>query len=106
MHSDFFLDPDRADEDGLVGVGGDLTPQRLLDAYSRGIFPFYDDASPILWWSPDPRTVLELDGLHVSRRSRARFGRVSFRSRSTVISPVSSRAARTGPAKDNGSFLR
>ena len=60
--------PDLADEYGLVAVGGDLTPGRLLEAYRRGIFPWYDAQTPILWWSPDPRAVFELDGLHVSRR--------------------------------------
>ena len=63
-----FLDPEHADAEGLVGVGGDLSPHRLLDAYRRGIFPFYDDSMPILWWSPDPRAIFELDGLYVSRR--------------------------------------
>jgi leucyl/phenylalanyl-tRNA--protein transferase len=63
-----FLDPERADPEGLVGVGGDLSPARLLEAYARGIFPFYDDSMPILWWSPDPRAIFELDGLKVSRR--------------------------------------
>jgi len=63
-----FLDPERADADGLVGVGGDLRPARLLEAYRRGIFPWFDDESPILWWSPDPRAIFEMDGLHVSRR--------------------------------------
>jgi leucyl/phenylalanyl-tRNA---protein transferase len=65
-----FLDPRLTDEFGLVGVGGDLSPTRLLDAYRHGIFPWYDDETPILWWSPDPRAVFELDGLHVSRRLR------------------------------------
>jgi leucyl/phenylalanyl-tRNA--protein transferase len=64
----FFLDPQRADADGLVGIGGDLSPHRLLDAYRRGIFPFFDEDSPLLWWSPDPRAIFELDGLHVARR--------------------------------------
>jgi leucyl/phenylalanyl-tRNA--protein transferase len=63
-----FLDPELADSDGLVGVGGELSPRRLLLAYSSGIFPFFDEDTPILWWSPDPRAILELDGLHVSRR--------------------------------------
>jgi leucyl/phenylalanyl-tRNA--protein transferase len=63
-----FLDPEFADAEGLVGVGGDLCPERLLQAYRHGIFPFYDDSMPILWWSPDPRAVIELDGLKVSRR--------------------------------------
>lgn len=63
-----FLDPRLADADGLVGVGGDLSPGRLLEAYRHGIFPFFDADSPILWWSPDPRAIFEMDGLHVSRR--------------------------------------
>src|SRR5262245_44667286 len=68
MRRSFFLDPELADADGLVAVGGDLSPPRLLEAYRRGIFPWYDAESPILWWSPDPRAVFELDGLRVSRR--------------------------------------
>jgi leucyl/phenylalanyl-tRNA--protein transferase len=68
MSDGFFLEPERAGPEGLVAVGGDLTPARLLEAYCRGIFPYYDDQTPILWWSPDPRAVIELDGLHVSRR--------------------------------------
>jgi leucyl/phenylalanyl-tRNA---protein transferase len=64
------LDPELADEFGLVAVGGDLGPVRLLEAYRRGIFPWYDDQTPILWWSPDPRAIFPLDGLHVSRRLR------------------------------------
>ena len=68
MKLPFALDPEDADADGLVGVGGDLHSNTLLEAYRRGIFPWYDDDLPILWWSPDPRAVFELDGLHVSRR--------------------------------------
>ena len=62
------MPPELADRDGLVGVGGDLSPSTLLRAYSDGVFPWFSDGDPILWWSPDPRGVLELDGLHVSRR--------------------------------------
>lgn len=53
-----FPDPALADPDGLLGAGGDLSPARLLDAYSSGIFPWYSEGEPILWWSPDPRFVL------------------------------------------------
>lgn len=63
-----FPDPMLFDEQGLIAVGGDLSPARLLAAYRAGIFPWYGDDTPILWWSPDPRAVIELDGLHVSRR--------------------------------------
>ena len=77
--SDSLLNPELADDSGLVAVGGDLRPQRLLEAYRRGIFPWYDEDTPICWWSPDPRAVIELDGLHVSRRLRRtlRSGRFS-----------------------------
>jgi leucyl/phenylalanyl-tRNA--protein transferase len=68
MPRGFFLDPEWADPEGLVGIGGDLSPGRLLEAYRRGIFPWFDEETPILWWSPDPRAIFELDGLHVSRR--------------------------------------
>lgn len=63
-----FPDPSQAEPDGLLAVGGDLSPERLLTAYAEGIFPWYDERSPILWWSPDPRLVLEPEALHVSRR--------------------------------------
>ncbi len=56
-----------ASSDGLLAVGGDLRPERLLEAYRHGIFPWYDDDQPILWWSPDPRAVLFPGKLHVSR---------------------------------------
>lgn len=63
-----FPDPAHADEDGLLAVGGDLSPQRLLMAYGQGIFPWYSENAPILWWSPDPRLILEPSKIHVPRR--------------------------------------
>jgi leucyl/phenylalanyl-tRNA--protein transferase len=63
-----FLLPELADETGLVAVGGDLRPQRLIQAYRSGIFPWYAAGEPICWWSPDPRAIFELDGLYISRR--------------------------------------
>lgn len=62
------LDPEAADTQGLVAVGGDLRPETLLDAYRRGVFPWYDESLPVCWWSPDPRAVIALDSFHVSRR--------------------------------------
>ena len=56
-----------ASPEGLVAIGGDLRPERLLEAYRHGIFPWYNDEQPILWWSPDPRAVLFPRHLHVSR---------------------------------------
>lgn len=60
-----FPDPRQADAQGLVAVGGDLSPERLLAAYRRGIFPW--SVNPVTWWSPDPRGIFELDQFHVSR---------------------------------------
>jgi leucyl/phenylalanyl-tRNA---protein transferase len=64
------LRPESADESGLVAVGGDLLPARLLEAYRRGVFPWYNEGDPVCWWSPDPRAIFELDRFHVSRRFR------------------------------------
>jgi len=74
-----FPDPERAEPDGLLAVGGDLSPERLLAAYAEGIFPWYDDESPILWWSPDPRLVLEPAWLHVPGSLRRTLRRGRFR---------------------------
>lgn len=63
-----FPHPNQADEDGLLAAGGDLKPETLLEAYSQGIFPWYAEGEPILWWSPDPRMVLYPDQLYRSKR--------------------------------------
>ena len=63
-----FPDPDSADAEGLVAHGGDLEPSTLVAAYRLGIFPWPYDETALLWWSPNPRAVLPLDALHVSRR--------------------------------------
>jgi leucyl/phenylalanyl-tRNA--protein transferase len=63
-----FPPADAADPEGLLAIGGDLTVPRLLAAYRSGIFPWYSDDQPILWWSPDPRMVLPFDEFHCSRR--------------------------------------
>ena len=65
-----FPDPELAEEDGLLAVGGDLSEDRLLLAYSMGIFPWYADGQPLLWWSPDPRLVLMPAELRISRSLR------------------------------------
>jgi leucyl/phenylalanyl-tRNA--protein transferase len=74
-----FPSPEDADEDGLVAVGGDLSPARLLRAYDLGIFPWFDEDTPPLWWSPDPRAVLTAEGLHVSRSLARTLARGRFR---------------------------
>ncbi len=67
-----FPEPSLAEPDGLLAVGGDLQVDRLVIAYSQGIFPCYSEGTPILWWSPDPRPVIYPDRLHVPKRL-ARF---------------------------------
>jgi len=62
-----FPSPYLASKEGLLAIGGDLSPKRLLLAYSNGIFPWYSEGEPILWWSPDPRLVLYPAELNVSR---------------------------------------
>ena len=77
-----WIPPELAEPDGFVGVGGDLAPRTLLRAYAEGVFPWFNEGDPILWWSPDPRGVIELyadasthpdatpgyGALHVSKR--------------------------------------
>lgn len=65
---DMGLDPEFASQFGLVAVGGDLEPERVLRAYAAGIFPWFNEGEPVCWWSPDPRAIFELDRFHVPRR--------------------------------------
>jgi leucyl/phenylalanyl-tRNA--protein transferase len=73
-----FPEPSGFDDDGLVAIGGDVTPERLLVAYERGIFPLYTRDTPPLWWSPNPRAVLPLDELHASRSLERRLQRTDY----------------------------
>lgn len=66
-HSYTFPNPNHAGPEGIVAYGGDLNPNRIIKAYMNGIFPWYNEGDPILWWSPNPRLVLELDELKVSK---------------------------------------
>jgi leucyl/phenylalanyl-tRNA--protein transferase len=81
LHPELFPDVELAlrDPDGLLAVGGDLSQRRLLAAYRRGIFPWYSDQQPILWWSPDPRSVLFPQELHISRSLRKTLRQERFR---------------------------
>lgn len=63
---------------GLLAIGGDLSPERLKNAYANGIFPWYSPDQPILWWSPDPRTVLHPEHLRISRSLRKTLSRGHF----------------------------
>jgi len=78
---DAFPDIESAFEvpDGLLAAGGDLSKERLLYAYRHGIFPWFDDGQPILWWSPDPRCVLHPESLRLSRRTLRSLNKSDFR---------------------------
>ncbi|MGC3997747.1 MAG: leucyl/phenylalanyl-tRNA--protein transferase [Anaeromyxobacter sp.] len=97
-----FPDPSDADPDGLLAVGGDLSPKRLLTAYAEGIFPWYSGDSPILWWSPDPRLVLEPAALHVPRslRRTMKQGRFRFTADTAFGQVIRRCAARERPGQD------
>jgi leucyl/phenylalanyl-tRNA---protein transferase len=67
-----------AEPNGLLAAGGDLSPDRLIDAYRRGIYPWYSEGQPLLWWSPDPRMVLFVDEFRLSRSLAKRVRRGDF----------------------------
>lgn len=72
------VDAAETDPNGLLAAGADLSPARLVDAYRRGIFPWFGPREPVLWWSPDPRMVLVPSDLRVSRSLRKRLGRRDY----------------------------
>ena len=74
-----FPHPKFADDKGLLAFGGDLSLERIKIAYENGIFPWYEEGQPILWWSPDPRMVLFLDELVVSKSMRNILNRNVFK---------------------------
>jgi leucyl/phenylalanyl-tRNA--protein transferase len=92
--------------DGLLCAGGDLSPARLLAAYRRGIFPWYSEGQPILWWSPDPRLVLFPDELKISRSLaktlRNRGFRVSF---DRCFAAVAAHCAASGDRAAEGTWI-
>ncbi len=93
-----FPDPGTADEHGVVGVGADLEPGTLLAAYRRGLFPMpLHRSGPMAWWSPDPRGVLPLDGLRVSRSLRRSCRRFEVRVDTSFVDVVQACAAPRRP---------
>ncbi len=74
-----FPDPEQSSEEGLVAIGGDCSPERLVLAYGQGIFPWPVGGMPLLWFCPDPRFVLYLDEVHLARSLRRRIRRGTYR---------------------------
>lgn len=92
----------KAGEDGLLLIGGRVTPDRILKAYSKGIFPWYDDDNIPLWWSPDPRFVLFPEELHVSRSMQKviRQGRFDFKVNTAFEQVIAACASAPRPGQD------
>ncbi len=97
-----FPDPCLADDDGLVAVGGKLSPEYLISAYAHGIFPWFSEGDPIMWWSPNPRLVLfpEDFKLRKSLRQVIRSNRYSVRIDSNFKAVIEKCAAITRPGQD------
>lgn len=101
-----FPPPDHAEDDGLLAVGGDLSEERLLLAYTAGIFPWYSEGSPVLWWSPDPRLVLIPDELKVSRSLRQKLKKDVFTiTMDTAFESVITHCATVQRGENNGTWI-
>jgi len=102
----YFPPPELAREDGLLAIGGDLSPQRLLLAYQMGIFPWYSAGDPILWWAPTPRLVLIPQEFHCSRslRRQLRQGFFSF-SMDAAFPQVIAACAAARSAQQHGTWI-
>ncbi len=101
-----FPDPAVAPKEGLLAVGGDLSPQRLLFAYQEGIFPWYSEGEPILWWSPDPRFVVRPEAVHVSRTMQKLLRKDTFQfSFDTVFGQVIRACAAAPRVGQDGTWL-
>jgi len=101
-----FPDPTMAEPEGLLAVGGDLAPQRILTAYSFGIFPWYSEGDPILWWSPDPRLILEPGRMHVSKSLAKTIRRGRYRvTADTAFEEVIDRCAAKARADQAGTWI-
>ncbi|MGM0574701.1 MAG: leucyl/phenylalanyl-tRNA--protein transferase [Myxococcota bacterium] len=101
-----FPHPELADPSGLLAVGGDLRPERLLLGYRTGIFPWYDEGMPLLWHSPDPRMVLHPRELHVGRSLRKHMRRRPYTLRfDTAFRDVITACASVPRPGQNGTWL-
>ena len=98
-----FPDPNESDDEGLLAVGGDLSPERLLFAYESGVFPWYSAGVPPLWWSPNPRALMTRERLHVSRSLRRTLRRGAFTV--TFDTAFSDVIAACGANRDGGTWI-
>lgn len=96
-----------AEPDGLLAFGGDLSPQRLLNAYAQGIFPWFSEGEPILWWSPSRRAVFRSDGVRLSSRSRRSLRKSNLRVRADTAfdAVIEACAHRPRPRQSGGTWI-
>lgn len=96
-----------AEPDGLLAFGGDLSPQRLLNAYRHGIFPWFSDGEPILWWSPSRRAVFRTDGVRLSSRFRRglRSSRLVVRADTAFDAVIGACAQHPRPGQSGGTWI-
>lgn len=101
-----FPPPEGASDEGIVAVGGDVSPERLVLAYSQGIFPWPHEGLPLLWFSPDPRFVIDLNDVHVGRSLRRRARAEPFEIRTdTAFARVIASCASTPRPDQNGTWI-
>ncbi len=101
-----FPDPNLANESGLLAVGGDLSPERLMLAYSQGIFPWFSEDDPIMWWSPDPRMILYPDNLKVSKSLRQTINKEEFEVKlDTQFEKVISNCSKAPRSDQDGTWI-
>lgn len=101
-----FPDPRLADPEGLVAVGGRMEPEWLLDAYRHGVFPWpTGEDDPLLWWSPDPRCILPLDGFKTSSRLRRRMRSGRFEVTYDEDFSGVMHGCATGPGREDGTWI-
>lgn len=106
MPSRFFPPATLAAPEGLVFVGGQLTRDRLLDAYRHGIFPWPAyRGEPMLWWSPDPRAILSLEGMHISHRLRRTLRSGKYKVRADTAFAQVLEGCASGPGREGGTWL-
>lgn len=90
---------------GLLAVGGDLQPKRLINAYSQGIFPWYSENDPLMWWSPDPRAIIKLSDLHINRTLRKALKKSPYKiTLNTAFEEVIEKCA-DAPFRDDGTWI-
>jgi len=94
-----------SEPNGLLAIGGDLQPQRIINAYTQGIFPWFSENDPLLWWSPDPRTIIHIDNLRINRTLRKALKKSPYKiTINTAFEEVIAMCA-DAPFRDDGTWI-